>query len=385
LRRWCFLAAMLAVTLTSTTACTDVNSGKPDDVVVGASLELSGSGADIGVAYQRALELRAEQINASGLLGRRRLTVQVRDNRGDPAIALTQITAFAEDPTVVAVMTGACAECVIGAAKQLNDRHLPTIALSPVAAVTTPLTDRKYIFRLAPNADDDAALLTRELGKAGRRKLALLSSDDAYGRGGSEALARESGKISAKVVSHAQYAPAETDLSKAARTAVTGGPDAIVVWGYPTQAAMAVGAIRGAGYHGQVYLDAGAAGDLFLGGPFATTDGTALVFTQTLAIDDVIATTPAKAARRQWFQDYTSHYGTYHGYASFAADGLQLIANAVARSGSIDGPTLQARLETSQIDGLSGQIRFTPDNHSGLGPQSLTMLEARGGRWRLLG
>jgi branched-chain amino acid transport system substrate-binding protein len=158
-----------------------------------------------------------------------------------------------------------------------------------------------------------------------------------------------------------------------------------VVWGYPAQAALAVGAIRATGYHGQVYLDAAAAGDLFLGGPFATTDGTALVFTATLAIDDVIATTPAKAARRQWFQDYTSHYGTYHGHASFAADALQLIADAVASSGSLDGATLRARLETSQIDGLSGQIRFTPDNHSGFMPQSLTMLEARGGRWRLLG
>src|SRR4051812_36911604 len=144
---------MLAVALTSTTGCTDVNSEKPADLVVGASLELSGSGADIGVAYQRALELKAAQINASGLLGRRRLTVTVRDNRGDPAIALTQLTAFTEDPSTVAVITGACAECVTGAAKLLNDRHLPTIALSPVAAVSTPLAERRYIFRLAPNAD----------------------------------------------------------------------------------------------------------------------------------------------------------------------------------------------------------------------------------------
>jgi branched-chain amino acid transport system substrate-binding protein len=134
-----------------------------------------------------------------------------------------------------------------------------------------------------------------------------------------------------------------------------------------------------------VYLDAGAAGELFLGGPSATTDGTALVFSQTLAIDDVIATTPAKAARRQWFQDYMSRYGTYHGHASFAADALQLIVNAVVKSGSVDGETLRAVLETSQIDGLSGQIRLTPGNHSGFMPQSLTMLEARGGRWRLLG
>ncbi|WP_442788569.1 ABC transporter substrate-binding protein [Dactylosporangium sp. NBC_01737] len=385
MRRWRSFAAMLAVILVPAAGCTGVNSSDKTDVVVAASLELSGSAADLGTAYKRALDLRVAQINSGGLLGRRRIALRVRDNRSDPAIALTQITEFAGDPAVTAIITGACAECVTGAAKVINDGHLPTIALSPVAEVSAPLADRRYIFRLAPNVDDDAGVLAGELARAGRRKVAFVSSDDAYGRGGAEALAREVAKIGAKVVAHGQYAPTDADLGRAARAAVAGNPDAIVVWGYPPQAATAIGAVRDAGYRGQVYLDAGAAGELFLGGTSATTDGTALVFTQTLAIDDVIATTPAKAARRQWFQDYMSRYGTYHGHASFAADALQLIVNAVVKSGSVDGETLRAVLETSQIDGLSGQIRLTPGNHSGFMPQSLTMLEARGGRWRLLG
>jgi branched-chain amino acid transport system substrate-binding protein len=385
LRRWRSFAAMLAVALMPASGCTHVNAGAETDVVVAASLELSGSAADLGAAYKKALDLRVAQINSGGLLGRRKIALRVRDNRSDPAIALAQITEFTGDPTVTAIITGACAECVIGAAKVINDRRIPTIALSPVAEVSTPLADRKFIFRLAPNVDDDASVLSHELIQGGRRKIAFVSSDDAYGRDGTEALTREVAKTAAKVVARGQFAPTDTDLDQPARAAIAGGPDAIVVWGYPVQAAAAIGAIRNAGYRGQVYLDAGAAGELFLGGSFASTDGTALVFSQTLAIDDVIATTPAKAARRQWFQDYMSRYGTYHGHASFAADALQLIVNAVVKSGSIDGTTLRAVLETSQIDGLSGQIRLTPSNHSGFMPQSLTMLEARGGRWRLLG
>ncbi|GAB3864615.1 ABC transporter substrate-binding protein [Dactylosporangium cerinum] len=376
---------MLAVVAASAAGCTSVNEKQETDVVVAASLELSGSAADLGTAYKRALELRVGQINSGGLLGRRRIALRVHDNRSDPAIALTQITEFTGDSDVTAIITGACAECVTGAAKVINDAHRPTIALSPVAEVSAPLADRRYIFRLAPNVDDDASVLAGELARAGRRKVAFVSSDDAYGRGGAEALAREVAKIGAKVVAHGQYPSAGGDLGRAARTVTAGSPDAIVVWGYPPQAATAIGALRDAGYRGQVYLDAGAAGELFLSGPSAATDGTALVFTQTLAIDDVIATTPAKAARRQWFQDYTSRYGTYHGHASFAADALQLVVNAVVKSGSTDGATLRAVLETSQIDGLSGQVRLTPSNHSGFMPQSLTMLEARGGRWRLLG
>ena len=57
-----------------------------------------------------------------------------------------------------------------------------------------------------------------------------------------------------------------------------------------------------------------------------------MVFTQTMVIDDVIATTPAKAARKQWFRDYTARCGSYYGISSFAADALQLITDAAVRA-----------------------------------------------------
>jgi len=48
--------------------------------------------------------------------------------------------------------------------------------------------------------------------------------------------------------------------------------------------------------------------------------------------------------------------------------------------------TIDENLLTSTIAmNLFGPIRLTPANHSGLMPQALTVLVARGGRWRLLG
>ena len=113
-------------------------------------------------------------------------------------------------------------------------------------------------------------------------------------------------------------------------------------------------------------------------------DSARLVFTPSFVIDDVIATTPAKAAQKQWFRDYTTRYGTYAGPASFAADAVQLVATAAVRAGD-DRDRLRAVMETTQLDGLSGPIRMTPDNHSGLMPQALTILVARDNRWRLAG
>ena len=94
----------------------------------------------------------------------------------------------------------------------------------------------------------------------------------------------------------------------------------MVVWTPPEQATLAATAAQQTSFRGRIYFDAAAAGDLFLGAAAEATEKATLVFTQTMVIDDVIATTPAKAARRQWFQDYTARFGGYNGSSSFAAD-----------------------------------------------------------------
>ena len=92
---------------------------------------------------------------------------------------------------------------------------------------------------------------------------------------------------------------------------------------------------------------------------------------------------PARGPKKLWEADGGD------GYSSFAADAVQLIADAELRAGGepgkVDRNALRDVLETAQLDGLSGPIRMTPDNHSGLMPQALTTLVARGGRWRLAG
>jgi branched-chain amino acid transport system substrate-binding protein len=178
--------------------------------------------------------------------------------------------------------------------------------------------------------------------------------------------------------------PTATDITQTVGSLVDSEPGALLVLTGPDQASLAATSAKAAGFAGQIYFDANAAGDLFIPQAASTaTDNTTMVFTQILAIDDVIATTPAKAARKQWFRDYTARYGSYSGVASFAADAADLIGRGVAQVGA-DRERLRGVLETSQLDGLSGPIRITPDNHSGLMPQALTLLVARSGRWRLL-
>ncbi|MGW4467325.1 ABC transporter substrate-binding protein [Micromonospora sp. NBC_01796] len=379
-----------AILATSLTGC-QFSSEQQDtgEIVVRADLELSGASAPVGEAYKRALELKVEQINESGVLGGRTLSLTVKDNRSDPNESLRNIGEFAADPKVSAIIMGSCDACAVAAAKPINEKKIPTIALAAANNVATPVADRRYVFKLAPNAADSASALVSELKlRPAIKKVGVLYTDDAYGRDGQSALAYELGKTKLKTAPPQPIKPTDTDFTGPVTAMIEAEADAIIVWTNAEQSVLAATQARADNYQGQLFFDAGAAGDLFLEGAGGqAAENTTMVFSQTMVIDDVIATTPAKAARKQWFRDYTARFGGYYGSSSFAADALQLITDAAVRAGStsesVNRDGLRDVLETSQIDGLSGPIRMTPDNHSGLMPQALSMLVARGGRWRL--
>ncbi|MFI7212351.1 ABC transporter substrate-binding protein [Micromonospora maritima] len=380
-------SAVLATTLTGCGI-----GGEPQDtspIVIAADLELSGASAPIGKVYQRALELKVDQLNASGALGGRQIELKVKDNRSDAAESLRNINDFSADSQVSAVIMGSCNECAVGAARTIGDKRIPTIALASAGAVTEPVDQRRYVFKLAPNAADSAAALTTELNRRQIRKVAVLHSADGYGEEGLTALRREFGKTTVRLVGAESVRTTDTEVSTQITDLLAKKPQALILWTTPEQATLAATTARQSKFGGSFFFDASAAGDLFLGPSARSTEQATLIFTQTMVIDDVIATTPAKAARRQWFQDYTARFGGYNGFSSFAADAVQLIADAEQRAGGkageVNRDALRDVLETSQLDGLSGPIRMTPDNHSGLMPQALTTLVARGGRWRLAG
>jgi branched-chain amino acid transport system substrate-binding protein len=358
----------------------DDDSGDFTDVVIGADLALTSS---TDTAYANALQLRIDQVNASGQLGNKRLKLQTQDNRSEPTASLRNISTFADDPSVAAVVAGNCDDCIVGATKTINDKKIPTIALAAASEVSTPVAQRRWTFKIGPNAGDSASALVAELQRTGITKVAVLHTDDLYGTGMQGTLKALLDKAAIAVTATQAIKPNASDITQTVGTLTDGEPQALIVLTGPDQAVLAATSAKAANFKGRLYFDAAAAGDLFLPrAASAAMENTTMVFTETLAIDDVVATTPAKASRKQWFRDYTSRFGSYSGVAAFAADAVDLIAAGVERAGT-NRAGIRDVIETSQIDGLSGAIRLTPDNHSGLMPQSLTLLVARSGRWRL--
>lgn len=362
-------------------------------LTVGVDLDLTGRGR--GVIYHNGLTLAAELADQQ-LADQWRVKLRVLDNRGDPTTSAENVATLAADPQVSAVVTAGCPQCVIDAAADLT---IPVISLDGWEEIAAPAAERRWVFRLGPTAADNADALSQAIADEGVQTLGVITSSDPYGQEGLRSLTDAAARDGLEIVVTADvdsdgHAVADAAAQVTAWTpppdpfdqlnlAVEppgSGPDAVVLWLPPQLTSAAASALRDEGYEGQLYLDMACVDELFVAE--AGLADARLVATGTAVADQRIASSPAAAARREWVQTYASRYETYHLHSTFAADALLVLADAVARVGATDPTQLRTRIESTRIDGLSGPIRFTGDQHSGLSASALIVLTASGDRWQ---
>ncbi len=353
------------------------------DIKIGASLELSGATKSIGTTYQNALNLELADINKKGVLGGRKLKLIVRDNKTDNAQSVTNVNELVNTDRVSGVILGACSACGVAAAQTIETKKVPTIALGSASALTNPVADRQYMFKISPNPDQDAQVLVDALGKEGIKKIGMLYVNNVYGKEGLTAVTGETAKNNIRISDAETFNPTDADMSVQVKKITQSNPDAIVVWAVMPAAGTIAANIKTAGFKGGVYMDAGAGAELFTKGAQAAADGTFMVFPKILAINDVTSTTPQVTAQKAWFTEYSSKYSTYSGFASFAADALRMMAKAIDVTKGTNPQKIRDALETMTFDGYSGLIRNSSKEHSGLQPDSLAILVVRNQEWHL--
>ncbi len=157
-----FLSQPRASLFTAACGSDETNSPGPttkgsEELIIGASLELTGAGAAHGVLEERALRITVDSLNEEGVpVGnlRRRIKMIYRDNGSRPDTAAQQATDMIQKEKVHAFMGGILAETSLAMLKVAQTEQVPFISLASADGIVTPLAQRTYIYRLQPNADD---------------------------------------------------------------------------------------------------------------------------------------------------------------------------------------------------------------------------------------
>jgi branched-chain amino acid transport system substrate-binding protein len=355
------------------------------EIVVGANLELTGVGSTLGKLQEQALQVGAQILNTDGIpFGGRRIRVrlEVADNGGNPDSAGLLSHELIDQAKVSAIIGGTTVETALAMVTVAEQRKVPLLVLNSGDEMTLPLPQRKFIYKLGPNASDVAAVLSRELVRRGLTTAVLVAGSDGHGEAGVRAMPRAFTSAGG-TISHTVRLPvgrAYTDVAKQVTSTLKA--KAVVVWSLSPASATVVAALRTAGYTGPVFLDSGAGADETLRGPNGKAmDGAIIAHSTVLGGAPLMATTTSGLAARDFIYRYIQQYGAFGGFAPYSADALNLLAVAARRANSLDPQRLRGRLEGGAVEGITGAYAFQPISHGGLEPDALVLFTAHQGAW----
>ncbi len=380
------VAAVAAGCGSRTDSAAAVTLPRGEDLVIGACLDLTGSASVAGVAAQRGLQVARDKLNQSGLAAggaSHQIRLVPVDTASDPktaAAAAQRLIGTEKVAGLVAGGSGATASAIAPIAEQAG---VPMISTAFADDVVKPVVQRRFVFKLGPDAADVAGILTDYLANTRHlSRIALLATADDHGDSGVAEVTTAANSAGLNIVRTARLPLGAQDYRAAVGPAVSAHPDAIIVWGVAPVPGLAARAIRGAGFTGLLLFDCGAASDDTLSAENrVSTQGAYLISPFILGGSPPAVTTPAAVAQQDFFDQYTRLYGSFSGLSVYGADALNLLAGAAARANSVNRLRIRNGLESTPFDGLAGGYVFSTIQHGGVQHDSLRLFEIEQSGW----
>jgi branched-chain amino acid transport system substrate-binding protein len=174
---------------------------------------VAGSFSDpIGTPMQLAAELAADEINAAGGIGGRRLELVIRDDYGDPDSAVF-IANDLYETDVSAVIGHLFSGMTLAASPVYNGGSEPVAAISPSSSSPELSTAGDYTFRVCPSDLAHGSALAHWVSeRLHLSRGAVLYLNDQYGRGIRQTFVREFLRLGGHLESIDPYLGATPDI-----------------------------------------------------------------------------------------------------------------------------------------------------------------------------
>jgi branched-chain amino acid transport system substrate-binding protein len=207
--------------------------GQVGEVVIGASLPLTGDLTDYGPPGEKAANLAISEINKAG--GQAKL--EIADNETNPQGAVQAARELiAKD---VSCISGAWASTdTIPTARSVTiPEEIPLISPASTAYDISKLEDNGLVARTSPTDNLQgpalANLVERSLGGAQGKTVNIGARDDAYGSGFAEFFAAAWEEKGGTIGENLLYDPEQPSYNSEAQQLTSGNPDAFVIVDFP--------------------------------------------------------------------------------------------------------------------------------------------------------
>jgi len=348
-----YLSAALTIAALALTGCNksaDSTSQPAATIKVGEFASLTGKEAAFGQSSHKGTLLAVEEINAAGGVLGKKIDFIYEDNRSTPGESATIAKKLITRDNVIAVLGEVASGRSLEAAPICQANKIPMISPSSTNPKVTETGD--YIFRVC-FTDPFQGKLLAEFGKRSLKaqKVAIFSDVSApYSMGLAQYFREPFVAGGGQVVSEQKYTGGDKDF-KAQLTAIkAANPDAIFVPGYYTEAGLIVAQAR----------QLGITVPLFGGDGWEAPE---LIQIAGSALEGTYYSTHFSAENedpkiKKFVADFRAKNNgeTPDAMAALGYDSAMVLADAIKRAGTTDGPKLRDALAaTKDYAGLTGK------------------------------
>jgi branched-chain amino acid transport system substrate-binding protein len=355
------------------------------EVVVGVSLGITGPGASLGVHYRNAFQLMGKT------LGGEPVRYVILDDGSDPTNAAKNARKLIAEEKADVLMGSNGVPSAVQMAQAAAEAKIPMLVMTPAVLTGEVL---HWSFVVPQPTELMMSAVSQQLKAHGVKTVGYIGFSDVWGDLVYKAIQSQAGQYGYKIVTDERYARADTSVTGQVLRLMSKNPDAVIVGGSGTGAALPHVALVERGYKKTIYHNHGTVNTEFIKVGGKAVEG-AVAPTGPLVVPEEL---PDDYPTKKVSLDFTKRYeaafgaGTRNAFAGYSYDGyllLQAAVPAALKKGKPGTPEFHAALRDAlenvrNVVGTHGVYNMNPKNHNGLDERARVLVEVRNGAWHLM-
>ncbi len=356
------------------------------DINVGVLVSATGPAASLGIPEKNTFELMPTTIAGE------KVKYIVLDDASDTTTAVKNTRKLLTEDKVDVIIGSTITPNSLAMVDIVAEAETPMISMAASARIVEPVdAKRRWVFKTPQNDVQMSTAITEHMSNSGVKTVAFIGFADAYGEGWWQEFSKIAEVRKLKMVASERFNRADTSVTGQVLKLMSTNPDAILIAGSGTPAALPQKALKEKGYKGRIYQTHGVANNDFLRVCGRDCEGTFLPAGPVLVAAQLPDTNPVKKTALNYIAKYEKAHGpgSVSTFGAHAWDAGLLLANAIpvalkkGKPGSKEFRLgLRDALEaTNNLYAAHGVYSMTATDHLGLDQRSRVMVKIEGGKW----
>ena len=357
------------------------------DLNVGVTLSATGPAASLGIPEKNTIALMPATI------GGQKVNYIVLDDASDTTTAVKNARKLISENKVDVVIGSTTTPNSLAMIDVVAENQVPMISMAASARIVEPVdAKRRWVFKTPQNDIMMSLAIATHMANNGVKTVGFIGFADAYGEGWYGEFAKVAALKGLQIVANERYARTDTAVTGQVLKIVAAKPDAVLVAGSGTPAALPQKTLKERGYTGKYYQTHGVANADFLRVGGKDVDDTFLPAGPVLVADQLPASNPVRKSAQAYVAAYEAAHGkgsvsTFGAHAWDAGLLMTAALPAALKKAKPGTPEFRAALrdaieQVKDLAGAHGIFSMSPTDHLGLDQRAYVMVKIVNGAWK---